>query len=295
MQSALRQLSGVTAKPANALAAVPAGELEEAQSGELCLGAAMKLERRLGNASSETPRVASLPLMLFPFSDPAADRDSPLKSQHIASLSEMEEEEEDEGGMPRQVSLVSQDCLQHVGDSSYLRLLLPSLGVLFKVSSSPWPFVVSVVRALSSQPHSAATVLMWREKSRSVVSSVLTCWTRSCRCLPRLTCSTQQPSPPSWLAEAALILLTQAGVRDGSGIICAQLFLNFPPAAAPMLTGENSLLWPRAEETAATSGACLLLVQDASHHSHAGAAPLEPGEKALNEKCGRRGRLRSEV
>ncbi|NWS59996.1 ZNF76 protein, partial [Chunga burmeisteri] len=45
----------------------------------------------------------------------AADRGSPLKSQHIAFLSEMEEEEEeDEAGMPTQVSLISQDGTEQV-------------------------------------------------------------------------------------------------------------------------------------------------------------------------------------
>ncbi|NXC77505.1 ZNF76 protein, partial [Anhinga anhinga] len=45
----------------------------------------------------------------------AADRGSPLKSQHIAFLSEMEEEEEeDDDGMPTQVSLISQDGTEQV-------------------------------------------------------------------------------------------------------------------------------------------------------------------------------------
>ncbi|NXJ47041.1 ZNF76 protein, partial [Spizaetus tyrannus] len=45
----------------------------------------------------------------------AADRDSPMKSQHIAFLSEMEEdEEEEEDGMPTQVSLISQDGTEQV-------------------------------------------------------------------------------------------------------------------------------------------------------------------------------------
>nr|XP_009513374.1 PREDICTED: zinc finger protein 76 isoform X2 [Phalacrocorax carbo] len=45
----------------------------------------------------------------------AADRGSPLKSQHIAFLSEMEEEEEeDDHGMPTQVSLISQDGTEQV-------------------------------------------------------------------------------------------------------------------------------------------------------------------------------------
>ncbi|NXL36901.1 ZNF76 protein, partial [Glaucidium brasilianum] len=45
----------------------------------------------------------------------AADRGSPLKSQHIAFLSEMEEdEEEEEDGMPTQVSLISQDGSEQV-------------------------------------------------------------------------------------------------------------------------------------------------------------------------------------
>ncbi|XP_054659910.1 zinc finger protein 76 isoform X3 [Grus americana] len=44
-----------------------------------------------------------------------ADRGSPLKSQHIAFLSEMEEEEEeDDDGMPTQVSLISQDGTEQV-------------------------------------------------------------------------------------------------------------------------------------------------------------------------------------
>ncbi|XP_049687674.1 zinc finger protein 76 isoform X2 [Accipiter gentilis] len=44
-----------------------------------------------------------------------ADRDSPMKSQHIAFLSEMEEdEEEEEDGMPTQVSLISQDGTEQV-------------------------------------------------------------------------------------------------------------------------------------------------------------------------------------
>lgn len=57
------------------------------------------------------------PLLLFPFPDSAAtaDRDSPMKSQHIAFLSEMEEdEEEEEDGMPTQVSLISQDGTEQV-------------------------------------------------------------------------------------------------------------------------------------------------------------------------------------
>ncbi|CAM9837276.1 unnamed protein product [Bubo scandiacus] len=47
----------------------------------------------------------------------AADRGSPLKSQHIAFLSEMEEdeeEEEEEDGMPTQVSLISQERTEQV-------------------------------------------------------------------------------------------------------------------------------------------------------------------------------------
>ncbi|XP_010019278.1 PREDICTED: zinc finger protein 76 isoform X2 [Nestor notabilis] len=47
----------------------------------------------------------------------AADRGSPLKSQHIAFLSEMEEneeEEEDEDDIPTQVSLISQDGTEQV-------------------------------------------------------------------------------------------------------------------------------------------------------------------------------------
>ncbi|XP_074019408.1 zinc finger protein 76 isoform X2 [Numenius arquata] len=47
----------------------------------------------------------------------AADSGSPLKTQHIAFLSEMEEdeeEEEDEDGMPTQVSLISQDGTEQV-------------------------------------------------------------------------------------------------------------------------------------------------------------------------------------
>ncbi|NXW43856.1 ZNF76 protein, partial [Nyctiprogne leucopyga] len=45
----------------------------------------------------------------------AADRGSPLKSQHVAFLSEMEEdEEEDNDGMPTQVSLISQDGTEQV-------------------------------------------------------------------------------------------------------------------------------------------------------------------------------------
>jgi len=57
--------------------------------------------------------------VLLPSSDSAAaaDRGSPLKSQHIAFLSEMEEdeeEEEDDDGMPMQVSLISQDGTEQV-------------------------------------------------------------------------------------------------------------------------------------------------------------------------------------
>lgn len=55
-------------------------------------------------------------MLLFPFSDPAAaaaDRGSPLKSQHIAFLSEMEEDEE-EDAVPTQVSLISQDGTEQV-------------------------------------------------------------------------------------------------------------------------------------------------------------------------------------
>lgn len=55
-------------------------------------------------------------MLLFLFSDPAAaaaDRGSPLKSQHIAFLSEMEEDEE-EDAMPTQVSLISQDGTEQV-------------------------------------------------------------------------------------------------------------------------------------------------------------------------------------
>uniref|UniRef100_A0A8B9ZBK7 Zinc finger protein 76 n=1 Tax=Buteo japonicus TaxID=224669 RepID=A0A8B9ZBK7_9AVES len=45
----------------------------------------------------------------------AADRDSPMKNQHITFLSEMEEdEEEEEDGMPTQVSLISQDGTEQV-------------------------------------------------------------------------------------------------------------------------------------------------------------------------------------
>ncbi|NXL66187.1 ZNF76 protein, partial [Chordeiles acutipennis] len=45
----------------------------------------------------------------------AADRGSPLKSQHMAFLSEMEEdEEEDNNGIPTQVSLISQDGTEQV-------------------------------------------------------------------------------------------------------------------------------------------------------------------------------------
>lgn len=58
----------------------------------------------------------TLIMLLFPFSDPAAtaaDRGSPLKSQHIAFLSEMEEDEE-EDAVPTQVSLISQDGTEQV-------------------------------------------------------------------------------------------------------------------------------------------------------------------------------------
>lgn len=58
----------------------------------------------------------TLIMLLFPFSDPAAaaaDRGSPLKSQHIAFLSEMEEDEE-EDAVPAQVSLISQDGTEQV-------------------------------------------------------------------------------------------------------------------------------------------------------------------------------------
>ncbi|XP_064894562.1 zinc finger protein 76 isoform X9 [Columba livia] len=45
----------------------------------------------------------------------AADRGSPLKSQHVAFLSEMEEyEEEDDGRLPTQVSLISQEGTEQV-------------------------------------------------------------------------------------------------------------------------------------------------------------------------------------
>lgn len=57
----------------------------------------------------------TLIMLLFPFSDPAAaaaDRGSPLKSQHIAFLSEMEEDEED--AVPTQISLISQDGTEQV-------------------------------------------------------------------------------------------------------------------------------------------------------------------------------------
>lgn len=40
----------------------------------------------------------------------------------------------------------------------------------------------------------------------------------------------------------------------------AVLFLYFPPPAALVLTGKNSLLWHGTKETAATSNACFLLV-----------------------------------
>ncbi|NXX11502.1 ZNF76 protein, partial [Podargus strigoides] len=58
----------------------------------------------------------------------AADRGSPLKSQHIAFLSEMEEdeeEEEDDDGVPTQVSLISQDGTEQV---SLLQEDLQALG-----------------------------------------------------------------------------------------------------------------------------------------------------------------------
>lgn len=71
-----------------------------------------------GQACSFTLWLALLsPLLLFPFSDSAAaaDSGSPVKTQHIAFLSEMEEdEEEDEDGMPTQVSLISQDGTEQV-------------------------------------------------------------------------------------------------------------------------------------------------------------------------------------
>ncbi|NXW93777.1 ZNF76 protein, partial [Alopecoenas beccarii] len=44
----------------------------------------------------------------------AADRGSPLKSQHVAFLSEMEQYQEEDDGMPTQVSLVSQDGTEQV-------------------------------------------------------------------------------------------------------------------------------------------------------------------------------------
>ncbi|NWH78786.1 ZNF76 protein, partial [Piaya cayana] len=56
----------------------------------------------------------------------AAGRGSPLKSQHIAFLSEVEEkEEEDEDGVPTQVSLISQDGTEQV---SLLQEDLQALG-----------------------------------------------------------------------------------------------------------------------------------------------------------------------
>lgn len=60
--------------------------------------------------------IHTLIMLLLPFSDPAAaaaDRGSPLKSQHIAFLSKMEEDEE-EDAVPTQVSLISQDGTEQV-------------------------------------------------------------------------------------------------------------------------------------------------------------------------------------
>ncbi|XP_064894555.1 zinc finger protein 76 isoform X5 [Columba livia] len=67
------------------------GELEAAEEGEQAL-----YEQRQPGAA-------------------AADRGSPLKSQHVAFLSEMEEyEEEDDGRLPTQVSLISQEGTEQV-------------------------------------------------------------------------------------------------------------------------------------------------------------------------------------
>ncbi|KAF2979424.1 hypothetical protein EK904_012928 [Melospiza melodia maxima] len=69
-------------------------------------------------------------MLLFPFSDPAADRGSPLKSQHIAFLSEMEEDEE-EDAVPTQISLISQDGTEQVSLSQEeLQALGSAIGVV---------------------------------------------------------------------------------------------------------------------------------------------------------------------
>ncbi|NWX50005.1 ZNF76 protein, partial [Steatornis caripensis] len=67
----------------------------------------------------------------------AADRGSPLKSQHIAFLSEMEEEEEeDDDGMPTRVSLISQDGTEQV---SLSQEDLRALGSAVRRSALPVP------------------------------------------------------------------------------------------------------------------------------------------------------------
>lgn len=160
-----------------------------------------------------------------------------MKSQHIAFLSEMEEdEEEEEDGMPTQVSLISQDGTEQVWTltpssvwrTSYLSeiLPLPSLGVLFKAffqcKTDPGPsWALSVMRAPFLHLYPIAAVLMWRVKNGSLVPSSPSCWTGSCRCLPRLVHSAWQRSPPGQLSRgSSQFLLTQAGFGGCFFIIC---------------------------------------------------------------------------
>ncbi|NWR63000.1 ZNF76 protein, partial [Bucorvus abyssinicus] len=71
----------------------------------------------------------------------AADKGSPLKSQHIAFLSEMEEEEEeDEDGMPTQVSLIAQDGTEQVSLSQAdLQALGSAIGMVTQSSALAVP------------------------------------------------------------------------------------------------------------------------------------------------------------
>ncbi|NXL08246.1 ZNF76 protein, partial [Mesembrinibis cayennensis] len=69
----------------------------------------------------------------------AADRGSPLKSQHIALLSEMEEEE-DEDSMPTQVSFMSQDGTEQVSLSQEdLQALGSAVGMVTQSGALPVP------------------------------------------------------------------------------------------------------------------------------------------------------------
>ncbi|KAK2526657.1 hypothetical protein Q9233_008427 [Columba guinea] len=84
----------------------------------------------------------------------AADRGSPLKSQHIAFLSEMEEyEEEDDGRLPTQVSLISQEGTEQV---SLSQEELQALGSAISMLEAQQSLEEAIDLAAATVQHGAA-------------------------------------------------------------------------------------------------------------------------------------------